>query len=80
MPRTKPSEQLSGLKSERFLAQPKRLHKSIVGPFLAYHSEHYQALRDVHRLLLKSIETITGQHALFIQSNGTGPATPPTDG
>jgi hypothetical protein len=43
-------------------------------PLLAYHSEHYQALREVHGPLLKSIETITGKRAPFIQWNGTGPA------
>ncbi|MER9533057.1 hypothetical protein NKI89_25070 [Mesorhizobium sp. M0309] len=76
MARTKPSERLSQAEIERFLAAAEALHKSIVGPLLAYHGEHYQALREVHRPLLKSIETITGQKAKFIQWNGTGPAQP----
>ncbi|MER9913317.1 hypothetical protein NKJ71_22065 [Mesorhizobium sp. M0050] len=76
MARTKPSEQLSRAEIERFLAAAEALHKSIVGPLLAYHREHYQALRKVHGPLLKSIETITGQRAKFIQWNGTGPAQP----
>ncbi len=53
-----------------------RSPKSIVGPLLAYHSEHYQALREVHGPLLKSIETITGKRAPFIQPNMTGPQRP----
>ncbi|MER8567407.1 MULTISPECIES: hypothetical protein [unclassified Mesorhizobium] len=76
MARTKPSEQLSRAEIERFLAAAEALHKSIVGPLLAYHGEHYQALRKVHGPLLKSIETITGQKSKFIQWNGTGPAQP----
>ncbi|MER8567641.1 hypothetical protein NKH85_16995 [Mesorhizobium sp. M0924] len=76
MARTRPSERLSQAEIDRFLAAAEALHKSIVGPLLAYHSEHYQALREVHRPLLKSIETITGQKAKFIQWNGTGPAQP----
>ena len=40
------------------------------------HSEHYRALREVHEPLLKSIETITGKRAEFIQWNLTGPAQP----
>ncbi|MES0190141.1 hypothetical protein [Mesorhizobium sp. C264A] len=76
MARTKPSEQLSRAEIERFLAAAEALHKSIVGPLLAYHSEHYQSLRDVHGPLLKSIETITGKRAPFIQQNMTGPAQP----
>ncbi|ESW91534.1 hypothetical protein X773_00570 [Mesorhizobium sp. LSJC285A00] len=76
MARTKPSEQLSRAEIERFLAAAEALHKSIVGPLLAYRGEHYQALRKVHGPLLKSIETITGQRAKFIQWNGTGPAQP----
>ncbi|MES0185125.1 hypothetical protein NKK48_10495 [Mesorhizobium sp. C386A] len=56
MARTKPSEQLSRAEIERFLAAAEVLHKSIVGPLLAYHSEHYQSLRDVHGPLLKSID------------------------
>ncbi|ESW88220.1 hypothetical protein X770_16060 [Mesorhizobium sp. LSJC269B00] len=58
------------------MAAAEALHKSIVGPLLAYCGEHYQALRKVHGPLLKSIETITGQRAKFIQWNGTGPAQP----
>ncbi|ESW88115.1 hypothetical protein NKH47_14750 [Mesorhizobium sp. M1060] len=76
MARTKPSERLSQAEIERFLAAAEALHKSIVGPLLAYHGEHYQALREVHGPLLKSIETITGRKAQFIQWNGTGPAQP----
>jgi hypothetical protein len=49
------------------------LHKSIIRPLLAFHSEHYQALRSV---LLKSIETITGKKAEFIQWTLTGAAQP----
>ncbi|ESX19319.1 hypothetical protein X766_10085 [Mesorhizobium sp. LSJC255A00] len=71
----KPSEQLSRAEIER-LAAAEALHKSIAGPLLAYHREHCQALRKVHGPLLKSIETITGQRAKFIQWNGTGPAQP----
>ncbi|ESY56092.1 hypothetical protein X744_06205 [Mesorhizobium sp. LNJC372A00] len=76
MARTKPSEQLSRAELECFLAAAEALHESIVGPLLACHREHYQALREVHGPLLKSIETITGQKARFIQWNGTGPAQP----
>ncbi|ESX99872.1 MULTISPECIES: hypothetical protein [unclassified Mesorhizobium] len=76
MARTKPSEQLSRAEIERFIAAAEALHKSIVGPLLAYHSEHYQALREVHRPLLKSVQTITGKRAPFIQPNMTGPAQP----
>jgi hypothetical protein len=78
MARTKPSKQLSQDQIDRFLVAAEALHKSIVGPVLAYHSEHYQALREVHGPLLKSIETITGKRAPFIQWNGTGPAMSPT--
>ncbi|MER9407188.1 hypothetical protein NKI36_24450 [Mesorhizobium caraganae] len=80
MARTKPSERLSQDEIDRFLVAAEALHKSIVGPLLAYHSEHYQALREVHGPLLKSIQTITGKRAPFIQPNGTGPARPPTPG
>lgn len=80
MARTKPSKQLSQDQIDRFLVAAEALHKSIVGPLLAYHCEHYQALREVHGPLLKSIETITGKRAPFIQWNGTGPAKPPTAG
>ncbi|RWC26681.1 MAG: hypothetical protein EOS27_24450 [Mesorhizobium sp.] len=59
---------------EPFLAAAEAIHKSIVGPLLDYHCEHYRALRDVHEPLLMSIETITGKRAEFIQWNGTGPA------
>jgi hypothetical protein len=78
MARTKPSKQLSQDEIERFLVAAEALHKSIVRPLLAYHSEHYRALRDVHEPLLKSIETITGKKAQFIQWNGTGPAHKPS--
>ncbi|MGX5843399.1 hypothetical protein ACWGTI_22000 [Mesorhizobium sp. ArgA1] len=77
MARTKPAKQLSEAQIERFLVAAEALHKSIVGPLLAYHSEHYRALREVHEPLLKSIETITGKRAEFIQWSGTGPVTPP---
>ncbi|MBA1139773.1 hypothetical protein [Mesorhizobium neociceri] len=40
-------------------------------PGWPYHSEHYRALRDIHKPLLKSIEKITGKKAAFIQWNGT---------
>jgi hypothetical protein len=73
MARTKPSKQLAQAEIERFLAAAEALHKSIASPLLAYHSEHYQALRKVHGPLLKSIETITGKRAPFIQPNMTGP-------
>ncbi|ESX26218.1 MULTISPECIES: hypothetical protein [unclassified Mesorhizobium] len=76
MARTKPSEQLSRAEIERFLAAAEALHKSIVGPLLAYHSEHYQALRSVHGPLLEAIVQITGKKAEFIQWNMTGPAVP----
>ena len=76
MARSKPSKQLSQAEIERFLEAAEALHKSIIRPLLAYHSEHYQALREVHGPLLKSIETITGKRAPFIQPNGTGPAQP----
>ena len=69
MARTKPSKELSQAEIERFLVAAEALHKSIVGPLLAYHSEHYQAIREVHGPLLKSIETITGNRAPFIQPN-----------
>ncbi|MES0168051.1 hypothetical protein NKJ87_19010 [Mesorhizobium sp. M0027] len=71
MARTKPSERLSQAEIDRFLAAAEALHKSIVSPLLAYHSENYQALREV-----QSIETITGHKARFIQWDGTGPAQP----
>ncbi|MER9464195.1 hypothetical protein NKI80_30605 [Mesorhizobium sp. M0387] len=74
MARTKPSNQLSQGEIDRFLVAAEALHKSIVGPLLAYHSEHYRALRSVHEPLLKSIESITGQKAPFIRWNLTGPA------
>ncbi|MES0091007.1 hypothetical protein NKJ80_08485 [Mesorhizobium sp. M0030] len=74
MARTKPSKQLSQEQIARFLAAAEALHKSIVGPLLSYKSEHYRALQDVHEPLLKSIETITGNRAPFIQWNLTGPA------
>ncbi|ESY51576.1 MULTISPECIES: hypothetical protein [unclassified Mesorhizobium] len=74
MARTKPSKQLSQDEIDRVLAAAETLYKSIVRPLLSYNSEHYQALREVHRPLLKSIETITGQKAQFIKWNGTGPA------
>jgi hypothetical protein len=80
MARTKPSKQLSEAEIERFMVAAEALHKSIIGPLLAYHSEHYQALREVHGPLLKSIETITGKRAPFIQANMTGPVKPPTSG
>jgi hypothetical protein len=80
MARTKPSKQLSQDEIDRFLVAAEALHKSIVGPLLAYHSEHYQALREVHGPLLKSIETITGKRAPFIPWNLTGPAEPPAAG
>ena len=73
MARIKPSKQLSQDEIERVLVAAEALHKSIVGPLLAYHSEHYQAIREVHGPLLKSIETITGKRAPFIQPNMTGP-------
>ena len=76
MARTKPSKQLSQDEIDRFLVAAEALHKSIISPLLAYHSEHYRALREVHELLLKAIETITGKRAPFIQPNGTGPAQP----
>ena len=76
MARTKPSKQLSQDEIERFLAAAEAMHKSIVGPLLDYHSEHYRALREVHGPLLKTIETITGKKAEFIQWNGTGPVRP----
>jgi hypothetical protein len=76
MARIKPSKQLSQDEIERVLVAAEALHKSIVGPLLAYHSEHYQALREVHGPLLKSIETITGKRAPFIQPNMTGPQRP----
>ena len=76
MARTKPSKELSQAEIERFLVAAEALHKSIVGPLLAYHSEHYQAIREVHGPLLKSIETITGKRAPFIQPNMTGPVKP----
>ncbi|MER8431157.1 hypothetical protein [Mesorhizobium caraganae] len=77
MARTKPSKQLSQDEIERFLVAAEALHKSIIGPLLAYHSEHCQTLREVHGPLLKSIETITGKRAPFIQPNMTGPVKPP---
>ena len=80
MARTKPSKQLSQDEIERFHVAAEALHKSIVGPLLAYHSEHYQALREVLGPLLKSIETITGKRAPFIHPNMTGPVKPPTAG
>ena len=80
MARTKPSKQLSQDEIERFLVAAEALHKSIIGPLLAYHSEHYQALREVHGPLLRSIETITGKREPFIQQNMTGPAQPHTSG
>lgn len=80
MARTKPSPQLSQEEIGRFLVAAEALHKSIVGPLLAYHTEHYQALREVHGPLLKSIQTITGKRAPFIQPNMTGPVRPPTAG
>lgn len=80
MARTKPSKHLSQAEIERFLAAAEAMHKSIVGPLLDFHCEHYRALREVHGSLLKSIETITGKSAEFIQWNGTGPAQPPTAG
>ncbi|MER9450115.1 hypothetical protein [Mesorhizobium sp. M0254] len=76
MARSKGSQQLSQAEIERFLAAAEALHKSIIGPLLAYHSEHYRALREVHEPLLKAIVTITGKKAEFIQWNGTGPAKP----
>jgi hypothetical protein len=63
-----------------FLVAAEAMHKSIVGPLLDYHGEHYRALREVHGPLLKSIETITGKRAPFIQPNMTGPVRPPTAG
>jgi len=80
MARTKPSNHLSQDEIERFLLAAEALHKSIVRPLLAYHSEHYRALREVNEPLLKSIETITGKRAPFIQPNMTGPVRPPTAG
>ena len=76
MARTKPSKQLSQDEIERFLVAAEALHKSIIGPLLAYHSEHYRALLEVHEPLLKSIETITGKRAPFIHPNMTGPVKP----
>lgn len=76
MARTKPSKQLSQDEIDRFLVAAEALHKSIVRPLLAFHSDHYRALRDVHEPLLKSIEKITGERAPFIQWNGTGPVKP----
>jgi hypothetical protein len=80
MARTKPSKQLSQAEIDRFLAAAEALHKIFVGPLLAYHCEHYRALREVHEPLLKSIETITGKRAEFIQWNSTGPVKPPAAG
>ena len=73
---TKPSQQLFHADIERFLVAAEALHKSIVRPLLAYHCEHYRALREVHEPLRKSIETITGKRAPFIQWNLTGPVQP----
>jgi hypothetical protein len=80
MARTKPSNHLSQDEIERFLVAAEALHKSIVRPLLAYHCEHYRALREILEPLLKSIATITGKRAPFIQWNLTGPARPPTGG
>ena len=62
MGRTKPSKQLSQAEIDRFLLAAEAMHQeTIVSPLLAYHSEHYRALREVHEPLLKSIKTITGK-------------------
>lgn len=74
MARTKSSKQPFQDEIERFFVAAEALHKNIILPLLAYHCDHYRALREVHEPLLKSIETITSKKAEFIQWNGTDPA------
>ncbi|MER9332296.1 hypothetical protein [Mesorhizobium sp. M0488] len=63
---------------DRFLTEAERLHKSIVQPLLSPSSEHYQALQNTHKALLKTIKDITGKDAPFIRWNTTGPVRVPT--